>query len=173
MPEPEELLRSKSPLKILTEQDVTSMLEHGELPAASDEEAEILKQSFLNPERAREHAPRIYEEMRKKGLFVASPTGNIFATSGSGERFKDMLESLEMVASAFSHEYIHTIFDKMKKLRAASDLDKRAAKLASLAPASNLQELDIIMSESQLRLSERPITPIDSAIQKYRREGSY
>lgn len=55
LPEPEELRRSKSPLKILTEEDVASMLEHGELPASNDEEAEILRECFLNPLQKREN----------------------------------------------------------------------------------------------------------------------
>ena len=67
--EPEELPRSRSPLKILTEEDVASMPEHGELSASNYQDAEILRECFLNPLQAREYAHEIYEQMRQKKAF--------------------------------------------------------------------------------------------------------
>lgn len=93
--------------------------------------------------------------MRQKELFLASPTGQIYVISGSGESLEDMFENHpESVASSLSHEYIHTILDKMKKLKASSALDRnRAAKIASLVPSSNTQDLDRLLDDSQERLT--------------------
>ena len=80
----------------------------------------------------------------------------------------------ESVASSLSREYIHTILDKMKKLKASSALDRhRAIKVAPLVPSSNTQDLDRLLDDSQERLSRQPHTHINDAFKKYKKEGPY
>lgn len=171
MPEPEELPRSKSPLKILREEDVAEMLEHGLTEPMQEDAARVAKESFLNRSKAKENAKDAWEDAKRHGDFLTTITGDIYIAGYDPVVGDD----LELNAESLEHENVHKVLQKMKKLKASLALDHFVPNALTLPKYGEGFEASIELEflQSQKRLDDAPAFSLETAFKKYKREGSY